>query len=45
MLGDESFQEAGSTSSFKGTERTERFGQVDMRVHGRKEGRLDGEGA
>ena len=45
MLGDKSFQEAGSTCNFKGIERTEHFGQVDISVHGGKEGRLDGEGA
>lgn len=42
MLGDKSFQEAGSTCNVKGIERTEHFGQVDMSVPGRQEGRAGG---
>ena len=42
MLGNKSFQEAGSTCNFKGIERTEHFGQVDIRVPGRQKGRAAG---
>lgn len=42
MLGSKSFQEAGSTCNFKGIERTEHFGQVDIAyMGGRKEGWME----
>lgn len=45
MLGDRVSRKQDQLAASKGIERTEHFGQVDISVHGRKEGRLDGEGA